>query len=577
MNFLEKLMHQSGTTKVPRYAKEGFGFRAIVTASSEFRRIDSLPRRTWEAEAEHFQKVLTDEFRTLAGKMTLRIVQAVAIAEAVLYGGAFCPIGVGGGKALISLLAPLAMDSKRPLLVVPAQLREQTNRFVIPQMKQHWKLHPNLRVIGYSELSLEKNAQMLEEYRPDLIILDECHRLKNKKAGRTRRVLRYFKEHPETRCVAMSGTVSSRSIKDYAHIIEWCLGGGSPVPLRWQELTEWADCVDTKVPDDRRVGPGALRKWCDEGENVRQGFRRRLVQTPGVIASKEGALGTSLQILQFGRLIIPVRIQFEIDKMRNTWETPNGDIITEAVELWRHIRELALGFYYRWDPPAPRDWLDARRAWKSCVRGTLKVSKDFDTELQVWNAAKNKNSLLGYNFVPVYDAWKAWSKIKDTFKPNPVAEWLDDFALRACGQWLNQSVWKENDKRIVWVEHRAFGEALAKRGWDYFGAGDNRILDTQQTAIVASIAAHGEGKNLERFSKNLIVSPPASGKVWEQVLGRTHRPGQEADEVTCEVFLDVPECRESFEQARRDAKYLEDSLGNVQKLNYADIVVKEVL
>jgi hypothetical protein len=57
------------------------------------------------------------------------------------------------------------------------------------------------------------------------------------------------------------------------------------------------------------------------------------------------------------------------------------------------------------------------------------------------------------------------------------------------------------------------------------------------------------------------------------MLARTHRHGQEADEVTCEMFMHIDELEKSFEQARRDARYLEDTYGNRQKLNYADIVI----
>jgi hypothetical protein len=152
---------------------------------------------------------------------------------------------------------------------------------------------------------------------------------------------------------------------------------------------------------------------------------------------------------------------------------------------------------------------------------------------------------------------------------------------------------------IVWTEHQAFAKGLAHctsskmtKLWkiaphhkpgsvddfipgqaSYFGAGDSSILTTDEPAIIASIAAHSEGKNLERYSRNLVVAPMTSGKAWEQLLARTHRHGQQADEVVCEVFLHIPELRDSFEQARSDARYLEDTYGNRQKLNYADIVV----
>lgn len=569
-SMLEELMERVGRSKVPKYAKEKFGFRARVVYSGEFRRIEALPRRIWDRSPyiEELVELLTAELKTDSGTMKLWKAQAAALNDIVLYDGAFLPIGVGEGKSIISLLAPVVLDSKRPILFVPASLRDQTNRKVVPDMSRHWKIGDGLPIYSYSELSLEKNAKLLEEYKPDLIILDECHEVKNKRAGRTRRLVRYFKENPATKCVAMSGTVSNRSLKDFAHIIEWCLKGGAPIPLKWTELTEWSDAIDEGVPDGQGVAPGALMRFCEEGENARQGFRRRLTETPGVVATKESKLGTSL-VIQPRDLEVPSRVHDMIEHMRSTWTTPNGDIILEPVELWRHVRELALGFWYRWEPPAPRDWLDARREWKKEVREQIfkKRSGLFDTELQVWNYCDREYKA---GRLPPDHPWIDWSVIKDEFKPNSVAEWVDEFALRACYEWLQEN------NGIVWTEHRAFGQQL-KLIFDlpYFGAGDSSILDTSFPGIVASIAAHGQGKNLQRFSKNLVVAPMTSGKQWEQLLGRTHRQGQEADEVVCEVFLHLPELQESFRQARNDATYLEDALGNRQKLNYARILIED--
>lgn len=565
-NLLEMLMDRAGVSKVPRYAKENYGFRGRVMYTSEFRRIENIPRREWNVQPyiQNVVDILTDALKTPDGRMRLWEIQAAALNDAVLYKGGFFPIAVGRGKALISLLVPVVLNAKRPVLFVPAQLREQTKRYVIPKMIKHWNLCGDLQVIGYSELSLEKNAEMLERLEPDLIVLDECHRVKNKKAGRTKRLIRYFRERPETMCIAMSGTVSSRSIKDFAHIAEWCLKGNTPVPLKWQELTEWADALDSDVPDGQRIASGALKKFCDPDENVRQGFRRRLVSTPGVVASEENELGTSLRIQGIKNIIIPPRTQKVINDVRTYWETPNGDIITQAVDLWRHLRELSLGFWYRWEPEPPRDWLDARREWKKYVRETLKHNRrNLDTELQVWNECMRAD-------IPP-ECWIDWRDIKDSYTPNTVAVWLNDFALDVCAEWMDTS-WEPS---IIWTEHRAFGEKLEQHtGRAYFGAGNDEILNCNTgQKIIASRQAHAEGKNLERYCRNLVVAPMSSGKAWEQLLGRTHRPGQLADEVTCDVFMHTDELFESFRTAQADAIYLEDTFGNVQKLNYADVII----
>lgn len=541
-------MERAGLTKVPRYAQESTGYKAIVQHTSEFERIKNLPRRQFNSDA---QQLLTNELKKPNGRMMLWPIQAAALTDIVLYRGAFLPIGVGGGKSLISLLAPVVLEAKRPILFVPAALRDQTLQYVIPAMSKHWRLHPRLRVIGYSELSLAKNVNMLEKLQPDLIVLDECHFAKNKSVGRTKRLVRYFNEHPTIMYVAMSGTIASRSLKDFAHICEWCLKQNTPLPLNWNELTLWANAIDD---EESEVDPGVLREFCNFDENIRKGFRRRLVETPGVVATAENELGTSLLIKDFGEINLPASVWKAIDRMRSTWETPNGDIIINAPDLWRHMRELALGFWYRWDPTPPKDWMDARRDWKKFVRETLKHNRrNLDTELQVWNECEHNDP---------NEIFLKWKEIKNTFKPNTVAEWLTEIVLDKIVDWMM-------DGGIVWCEHVALGQ---KFGEFYYGGGDNKILTTNHKAIVASVSAHKEGKNLERYSRCLIISPSPSGQTWEQILGRVHRYGQLADEVTCDVFLHIQELKDSFEQARINARYLEDTYGNRQKLNYADII-----
>ena len=568
----EKLLERMGgrdaihpSSKIARILRAGG-----PSKSSEFRRIHNLPRRDWE-EADDLLELTTlatEAFRKPDGEMTLWPVQAAALRDAHDQGGLFAPIAVGKGKALISILVAVVMKANRPLLIVPAALRDQTLNQVLPEMKQHWVL-PSLVIRSYSELSLAKNATFLEDMEPDLIICDEVHNFRNRSAGRTRRVDRYMTAKPDTAFVALSGTVTNRSIKDYAHILRWCLKGNTPLPDTWAEVCSWADALDGGIKEKDRAPPGALAIWTDDGRNVRQGFRDRLTQTPGVIATKATELGVSLRILN-RRLSVPSEIAMMLAKMSLTWETPNGDWITEAVDLWRHARELACGFWYKWSPAPPRVWLDARKEWKRYVRDTLKHNRRrLDTELQVWNECLAV--FEGKKKVPScrLPAWEAWARVKDSFKPNTVAVWESDFAINDATAWLKEH------RGIVWTEHSAFGERLSKvSGAPYFGPGDKvaAAIRVCKDPCIASIRAHGEGKNLQHnHSRNLIASPPASGKTWEQLLGRTHREGQKADEVLAWVNLHTDELEAAFRQAMKDAQYLEHTLGSRQKLLYADM------
>lgn len=550
--------------------------RRGVSKTADFMRIQALPRRVWEeaGDLEELRVTLTEALRpehtTLPKEELFHLltIQAAALREVHDQGGGFLPISVGGGKALISLLIPVVLNAKRPMLFVPADLREQTNRKVIPEMKNHFKLHPDLRVVGYSEISLAKNKDMLEEYEPDVIIFDEGHALKSVRAGRTRRVRRYMKTHPDTIVVILSGTISNRSLKDYQHLAQWCLGiDNAPLPAKFNELSEWADALDDGVADHARMAPGALSMLCDPGENARQGYRRRLTETPGVIASGAEELDVSLRINRLDPQT-PGKVSRMLGVLRDQWEDPNGAALSEAVDVWRVARQLALGFWYQWQPPAPREWIDARRVWKKYVRETIRHNRrGLDTELQVWNEMKTAiqtGEASGEGVI----AWHDWRAVKDTFKPNPVPVWEDTFAVDAVSNWVDKG------PGIVWVEHRAVGERLGKDlGIPYFGAGKKASLEILDAAgpVVASIAAHGQGKNLQQWNRNLVTAPSSSGKTWEQKMGRTHRFGQKADTVSFDVFLHDQSLEDSFRKALAAANYLEDTLGGRQRLNYADI------
>src|SRR5262249_5979601 len=149
-----------------------------------------------------FARELTLVLRRPGGTMWLRRVQGQALLEAATV-GLFAPIPVGEGKTLVSLLIPYVTDSKRPLLLLPAKLIDKTRR-AIHELSRHW-LIPDIRIMSYEILGRPQSENALEGYRPDCIPCDEAHRLKNKRAAVTRRVMRYLERHPECRIYPESG------------------------------------------------------------------------------------------------------------------------------------------------------------------------------------------------------------------------------------------------------------------------------------------------------------------------------------------------------------------------------------
>jgi hypothetical protein len=154
--------------------------------------------------------------------------------------------------------------------------------------------------------------------------------------------------------------------------------------------------------------------------------------------------------------------------------------------------------------------------------------------------------------------------------------WLDEYLVKDAIEWAREH------KGILWYDHVEFAnrlEVIVKRqkfDLPIFRGGkvasETIILEKGKRPIAASIAAHGEGKNLQHaFSESLMVHPPSSGKTWEQVMGRTHRVGQRANVVSLWVYRHHEILRDAIESARLNARYAEQITGAKQRLNLATI------
>jgi len=569
-----------------------------VGRSSEFRRVFALPRRTqWEDTSEAMTLAFALPARSDCtpacvcrgtGSMRLKPRQAWALAEFFERRGGVALLGPGEGKTLVSLLVSSMLDWQRPVLFVPAGLRDKTVRVDLPALARHWRLPANLDIRSYEELSRVAFADYLSKRRvPDGIICDEVHALKNRGAARTKRLLRYFAEFPQTEFVGMSGSIVNRSLMDYGHLTLLGLKDHAPLPHGFIELKTWADVLDEGVADEARPKPGALLDLCAPGEEPRDGYRRRLLETHGVISSPDLSTNVGLQIFEEAMPDMPQPVVDAFVRLRNTAELPGGEMCATALEQVRHAKELVLGFYYRWVwPGGVRDdeWLEARRAWRSFVRKTTMRShggRYYDTELQVANGVR-----AGELLCPNDEYW-TWVGVRDNRKakwgasePPKETVWLSRYMVEAVEAWV-----KESDKHtppgakgpgsIVWVESIGFLDELRKRGHTCYGAGENGIVYEDGSRSVFASMAHTVGKNLQAFSKMLFTSPLTSGKAWEQALAREHRPGQTADDVDVHVYLGCRETWWAFWNARKDARYIEATLGQRQRLNQATIVVTE--
>lgn len=557
----------------------------------------------------------------------LNPVQGWALEEASQAGGLLASIGVGGGKTGIDLLVAMAIPGVRTAaLMVPSNLRAQLLKRDYPQWSEHFQLpnlaggseftigRPVLHVISYPELSLPKNSDLLDRIdNLDLVIADECHALADPTSARTGRFLRSFQRRTKRLLsVNQSGTLTKREIKDCAHLSALALAEGSPFPVSSPVVESWGRALDAEsfrnpVP----APPGALLKFAgepeagieDEVSKTRAGFQRRLAETPGVIVTYDPNLPCSISIDE-RKLKMPQDLRAIIKTVQETSERPDGEELIEKIEVAATCNQLCSGFFYRWRYPRGESaeqidaWFKARKAWRREVRAELNraAKTDYDSPALIMRAAiryfhgyhapdpKNPTERIWFppqtknGPLPVFAAshWTEWERLHKTVQPVKDAVWLDEYMVR------DSIAWAREHRGIVWYDHVEFAdrlETIAKRerfdlpvfrGGNW--ANSNIILERGTRPIAASIAAHGEGKNLQHaFSENLIAHPPGSGKTWEQVIGRTHRPGQKADTVSVWVYRHHEILASSVSSAQNDARYIEELTGSKQRLNLANV------
>ena len=474
-------------------------------------------------------------------------------------------LGVGGGKTLISILAPLALGQERATLLLPANMEEAfTSEY--EKYGRHWKRCKTFRVMSYEKLSRQDGEDLLKIHNPGVLICDEAHALADPDSARTRKWLRYLAEHPQCYSVLLSGTMSGDGLKSFEHLLRVTLRGNSPLPAERRELDSWASIIDKKgIPLPGAWGvlrPLYARgdgKMEDEQEAARKVFGLHLGSTKGVIAQQSTDTCQATLLVHQVRTHVPESVVKALADFEATWTRPDGEEIKTALEAFRLRRQLSQGFYYRWEWPegkVDKEWLEKRARWGKACRSVLaRQERGLDSPLQVVRALD-----AGYGDVEAAQALEGWRSVKMRPAPPTVPVWIDDFIIKAAVAWAK----KVKKDAIIWYNERAVGDMLGEYGIPVFGPGQMPRLDGK--VIACSIRAHGTGKNLQKYAKNLLLAFPPSGRACEQLFGRTHRYGQEAHEVLVDFIAETAAMRDSVRNAVLGAKYIQDVERQEQKL-----------
>jgi superfamily II DNA or RNA helicase len=217
-----------------------------------------------------------------APTQTLRPIQGLMLAQAERAGGLVALAACGEGKTLASLLLPAVLGAKRAIILLPAAMRAQYlgDR---ESYGAHWHLEP-MEPMSYEGLSSPAQVARLEELAPDLIVCDEAHNLKNLKSARARRLEAYLARTGAKLC-ALSGTLVSRSLREYAPVMNWALGPWSPLPRENAHIETWAQVVEEGTLDR------AARGWFERAHEGLEGsyeqrLHQRLRASRGVVITK---------------------------------------------------------------------------------------------------------------------------------------------------------------------------------------------------------------------------------------------------------------------------------------------------
>lgn len=495
------------------------------------------------------------------GSAKLRGPQGKSLETVSKFGGGFGSIGVGHGKTIIALLAGTAAGASNPVVFVPPALVNQMNKDMQLWSNEFRFIKPT--IVSYGILSTR--TDLIDELNPDMIIADEAHYLRNVKSTRTDRFLRYMKENPTCGLLVLSGTITSKSLLDYSHLLVASLRDRAPIPLSRYELERWAACID---PDGEPTRSdinrlGYLVLWSKQvnltlntKSTIRAAFKERLTTTPGVISTTSGSCDSSLYMVSH----VPEHsssVKKAIKQLTNAWTLPNNEPIADASAKSRVYKNLSLGFYYEWDwgsSGVDLEWLEAKRNLNRLIGRVLKYSsregRDSPKLVMEWSRSGKGNKEL-------QEAVALWDQIKDRANPIPKPIWICKEKIDYLVDWA-----KSNKKCIVWYTSKALETELSNRGLKIYGAGSE---SPQGDTCAASIAVHGKGKNLQAYDLSFIAEPPANGATFEQLLGRTHRAGQESDSVWWHYF----NFGNSVAKAKSHSEYIEETQGIVQKLNIA--------
>lgn len=292
--------------------------------------------------------------------------------------------------------------------------------------------------------------------------------------------------------------------------------------------------------------------------------------------------------------------------LRSRWRTPNGDAVEWAIHTWQGQYELAAGFYNELVWPTPdylvEKWHISKDEAEECLeqakdhqraqRRYIKEVGDFlkgphvpglDTPLLIWNACMRGGKDLPKD---LYARWLGVKAAEVEGMPERLSRTarVCDWKIRAAIEWAREVEVEEGEHvgGLVWCWNVEVGEWAHEEFLKVFGpdrvlfcpagrAADRAIQDPSsgRKFTIASIAGHGEIKDLFHFRHQVFIQWPRGANTAEQTIGRTHRPGQEADELVVRTLNTLDFDHANYAACLHDAMWLSQAEAK-QKIIHAN-------
>jgi len=559
-----------------------------------------------------------------------------------MYGGLLGSVGVGWGKTFISFkTADLAYEKgkRKIMLLVPANCVGKTAH-EIPELMEETSLNLPIHILGgaakakrtklskedkglfilsYSQLSLKDTSEILKNISPEVIIADECHKLKKVDSSCTLRIQRYMDEFPNTEFCGMSGTMTDKTLYDYAHLSRWANGKNSPLPDNGHELDQWCDVLATTF-SEHVMGATfkPLINWAranypnetflnNEVASLRRAYKYRFNTAPGNVSSGDAEVNVSLMI-QNNEVKNPNKYEGYselLQHMQNIEDymmNPAGEEIEYALHKFKYMYELTSGFFLElyWqdeDVVSRHLKITEREAYERLERSKehLEACQLYWAQQRKWLEEHAQEGLdmpsLLEDAMLEHQARYVGNELYSKFAYMKSKEFdglieRAERSHRVCDYKVQEAVNfykplnKLNKGCLFWVHHHEMGrwlcEAFKEADIPYVYAdaskkGELQILnkDNKHLPIIASTASHGTGKNLQHFSENYFVQFSRSATTMEQAIGRTHRQGQKVDQLIMNTNFTTEFDHEMFAAVIADSLYIAQTQ-NRQKLVYAD-------